>query len=326
MGIAEHAPKTVSGELQQEGVPFCMPHQFQGIYPVLFTFFGPEGEIDETLTRRQIDICIAHGVQGLVLLGFVSQFFKLTLAEKIHVAEICADQIADRIPFALTLTEMSIKGQKELVRAGDRLGVSWFIAQPAVKFAVPEARFHDYFLEIAAETKTPIAIQNAPDTGVYFSSAFLDAVNRAQPNISMIKGEGKTAQSLAAMEGLTDRYTVFSGQHGMDLIVQLKSGARGVVPAPILFDIQVKIFDLVEAGTQTQIEEAEALQAKTLLSLHFLTSHANFEHGLPLQKLYFLTRIGLGPDALYDRHPCVIATNAAQAQVIRLANSWPKLV
>jgi len=302
-----------------------MTHQFHGIYPVLFTFFGPDGDVDEAMTCRQIDLCIANGVHGLVMLGFVSQFYKLTLAEKIHLAEICADHIAGRVPFAVTLTEMSIAGQKELVRASDRLGASWLIAQPAVKFALPEARFHDYFLEVAAETELPLAIQNAPDTGVYFSGQFLDALNRARPNISMIKGEGPTSQSLAAMKGLTDRYTVFSGQHGMDLIVQLQAGAQGVVPAPVVFDAQVAIYDLMQRGGEENIAKAEALSAKTLLPLHYLTSHPNFEHGLPLQKLFFLSRIGLGPDALFDRHPYMTRPKEALARVRHLAGMWPAL-
>ncbi|MEM8915060.1 MAG: dihydrodipicolinate synthase family protein [Pseudomonadota bacterium] len=302
-----------------------MTHQFRGIYPVLFTFFGPDGEIDEAMIRRQIDICIANGVHGLVLLGFVSQFFKLTLAEKIAVAEICADQIAWRVPFALTLTEMSIEGQKELARTGERLGASWLIAQPAVKFAVPEARFHDYFLEIAAETDLSIAIQNAPDTGVYFSGPFLDGLNKARSTISMIKGEGTTAQSLGAMKGLTDRYTVFSGQHGMDLIVQMEAGAQGAVPAPLLFDAQATIFELVDAGGEQNLTKAESLLSETLLALHYLTSHPNFEHGLPLQKLFFLTRMNLGPDMLFDRHPYVVRSDEAQATVQHLARKWPLL-
>lgn len=302
-----------------------MMHQFQGIYPVLFTFFTPNGDLDEALTRRQIDICIANGVHGLVTLGFVSQFYKLTLAEKIRVVEICADQIAGRVPFAVTLTEMSLVGQKELARAGDRLGASWLIAQPAVKFALPEARFHDYFLEIAAETDLPVAVQNAPDTGVYFSGHFLDRLNRARPNISMIKGEGPTSQSLSAMKGLTDRYTVFSGQHGMDLIVQLHAGARGSVPAPLVFDTQIAIYDLVRQGGPDKTADAEALLAKTLLPLNYLTSHPNFEHGLPLQKLFFLSRIGLGPEALFDRHPHMTCQKDAQDTVQHLAGLWPAL-
>ncbi len=300
-------------------------HTHRGIYPVVFTFFDASGDVDEALMREQIDVCIAHGVHGLVLLGFVSQFYKFDVEEKIDLLHLCAEAVGGRVPFALTLTETSIRGQKKLIRAGAAAGAAWFIAQPAVKFPVPSETFLPYFLELAAETDKPFAIQNAPDTGVYFSAAFLGRLREAAPNISMLKGEGTTAQSLAAMKGLTDRFTVFSGQHGMDLVTQLMAGAQGSVPAPLLFDVQVRVFELFDAGGADNLAEAEALQARAVMPLQFLTSGPNLEHVLPHQKLFFLKRLGRWTESLHERHPAPAPTEDGMRMVEHFAGQWPVL-
>ena len=55
---------------------------FGGIYPMLYAFFGADGQLDRQAMSRQVDACVAAGVHGLAVGGLASECNKLSTAER----------------------------------------------------------------------------------------------------------------------------------------------------------------------------------------------------------------------------------------------------
>jgi 2-keto-3-deoxy-L-arabinonate dehydratase len=101
-----------------------------GIIPVLFSFFDERGAIRLDAFDYQIEHCLENGATGVVLFGFVTQFYRLSFAEKTAITERCAKRIDGRATLGVTVMEPTPEGQRELVRVAEANGADWIILQP----------------------------------------------------------------------------------------------------------------------------------------------------------------------------------------------------
>ena len=70
--------------------------------------------------RRQLDACVAGGVHGIAILGIVTEFNKLDVNERRQIIEWTAEDLAGRVPLAVTINELSVHGQIEMCQPGGR--------------------------------------------------------------------------------------------------------------------------------------------------------------------------------------------------------------
>lgn len=287
---------------------------FAGVYPILYAFFDPDGRLDRAAMRRQVDACIAAGAHGIALLGLVTEFYKLNEAEKREVVEVVAEAIGGRVPLAVTVSEQSVHGQIEFVRFSEACGAAWMILQPPLVKGYSEAEYVRFIGAVAAKTKVPVAIQNNPtNLDVALTNHSLITLARSHPNITLLKGEGpalSVAQLLADSGGGFD---VFCGHGGKELPGNLRSGCVGLIPAPDVFDIQVRIMDLFAGGTPAELAEAERLHRTILPAITFALQ------SMPIMITYgkriFAKRIGLGE--VHDRAPSLATSAFGLAEIDR---------
>ena len=60
-----------------------MHTDFHGIYPMLYTFYDAQGELERRGFEQQVEACIAGGCHGIALLGIVGEYNKLDVRENV---------------------------------------------------------------------------------------------------------------------------------------------------------------------------------------------------------------------------------------------------
>lgn len=75
-----------------------MKEEFQGgVWPVMLTPFTKEGQVDGAGLKALIEWYLDQGVQGLFSICQSSEVFKLSLGERVRIAKITVDTVAERV-------------------------------------------------------------------------------------------------------------------------------------------------------------------------------------------------------------------------------------
>jgi 2-keto-3-deoxy-L-arabinonate dehydratase len=277
-------------------------HPYKGVFPILYTFFNEDGSIDKAAMKRQVDACINAGAHGIAILGIVGEFDKLNVIEKRTITEIVAEAVNGRVPLAVTVSEPSVPGQIEFMRAAEQAGADWTILQPPQLMGIPEIEIIRFFGAVAEQATKPVALQNNPvNLTVWLSNEGLKTVNRNHPNVNILKGEGPIPVVQKLMEETDGVFDVFTGLGGREMTLTHALGCVGCIPAPDCIDVQCRMFELLEAGDEESINEAEQLHQSILPMIQFaLHSPA---HMLAYGKQMFAWRSGIKD--IYPRAPAI---------------------
>jgi dihydrodipicolinate synthase/N-acetylneuraminate lyase len=244
---------------------------FRGIYPILYAFFGADGRLDEAAMRRQVRCCLAGGAHGLAVLGLATEVNKLSGTEKRDVVRWSAEEIAGRVPLAVTVAEATVEEAATFVLDAASLGASWCILQPPPVRGLPEAEYIAWYGSVAElvarRSAIPLGIQNAAAfIGVGLSPGGVATLARQHGNVQLIKAEDSAVEVQRLVEATEGRLTVFNGRAGLELPDCLRAGCAGMIPAPECADVQARVFDLFAAG---QVAEAESLYRTVLPMIAF---------------------------------------------------------
>lgn len=286
---------------------------WKGIYPILYAFWDRNGGLDADAMRAQVDHCVASGAHGIAVLGLVTETHKMDLVERLALMDMVGAQIAGRLPYAVTINEPSERGQIAFARRAEAAGASWVILQPPPIKGTSQADLIRFFGRVAEAVSLDIAVQNNPvNLDVSLSVDGLVALNRAHPNIRILKGEGFSLDIQQAIEGSGGAYRVFGGHGGIEFPALLRSGGAGLIPAPDFLAAQVRMFELWQAG---RTEEAEAIHRLLLPTIVFMSR--SVPAMLCYGKRLFARQIGL-PDPI-DRAPALQPTAFGLAELDRFA-------
>jgi 2-keto-3-deoxy-L-arabinonate dehydratase len=273
-----------------------MPH---GIYPMLYAFFNRQGDLDRQATRRQVRAFVDNGAHGMAVLGLGTEVNKLSDGERRQLVEWVAEELAGRLPLAITVNAPTVDAQVEFAKFAQSRGASWVILQPPPDRGVPEDFFIRFFGAVADRVELPVAIQNAPEyLGVGLTPAGVKALARNHPNFRILKGEGPALTIRLVIEEAGDSVSVFNGRGGLELIDNLRAGCAGMIPASDTFDRQARIFDLLREGAEA---EAESLYCEVLPAIVFIMQSLDTLH--TYGKRIAAMRLGLGE--VYDRAPAL---------------------
>ncbi len=296
-----------------------MQQRFSGVYPILYALFDQQQRLDHAAMRAQVDYCIEAGAHGIAVLGNVTEYFKLTHAERIELMEVVGDAIGGRVPYAVTIGEPSVEGQRAFMARAAEAGASWVILQPPPVKGVPEREMVRFFGAVADSAALPVAIQNNPvNMDVWLTNESLLELHRNHPNVTLLKAEGAAAVVEAFISATGGALDVFAGQGGIEYIANLESGCVGLIPAPDCLAAQVRIFELWQDGSEAARARAMQLHKETLPLIVLTTRHLQ-SHQIPIGKHLLARRLGLGP--VHARAPAAKASPFALQMAERLADA-----
>jgi 4-hydroxy-tetrahydrodipicolinate synthase len=272
---------------------------FHGIYPMLYAFFRTDNTLDREAHRRQVGAAIAAGAHGLAVGGLASECNKLSTEEKRTLVEWTAEDTAERVPLSVTVSENTLEGQKLAVAHARDAGAAWAVMQPPPVRGASADALVNFFAAVAADAGLPLAIQNAPEyIGIGLDNAGMLELARRAPAISILKAEGPAPYINRLMHDAGDRFAVFNGRNGVELIDNLRAGCAGTIPGVECCDHQVKIYDLWRAG-DTAAATDNFRRVLPLLAFLML----NIDHLLCYGKRLAARRLGLGD--VHDRGPAL---------------------
>jgi len=266
--------------------------KFSGVYPVLYAYRTADERLDKEALRRQIECCIASGAHGITILGLVTEVFRLSAEERLQLVQWTTEIVAGRVPVAVTVGETTSYGQIDFCRQSASMGASWLILQPPQVKGVSEAELVRFLGKVADTCSLPVAIQNNPiSMDVSLSNAALMTLLRNHQNITLMKAEGQALFVAEFALEAAQTCDIFAGHGGLEYLTNLRSGCVGLIPAPELVDVQVKLHNLWVEGTDASRAKAEALHKAILPVTVFMS------RGLPVILTYgkrlMAKRIGL---------------------------------
>ena len=292
---------------------------FAGVYPILYAFYDKTGRLDDGLMRLQVEKCIATGAHGIAVLGLVTEVHKLDVNERRHLVEVVGRAIDGRVPYAVTVGELSIHGQIEFARMAQANGASWVILQPPAVKGYAESEYVRFLGTVADALEIAVAVQNNPvNMDVSLSNTSLLRLREEHPNITLLKGEGPALGVAELVKASAGRYAVFAGHGGKEYISNILSGCVGLIPAPDCLDRQLVLHRLLVEG---RLEEAEALHAQLLPLILFMTN--SVPNLLCYGKRLFAQRIGIKD--VHCRAPELLPTEFGLAEVRRMTRGWGDL-
>ncbi len=288
---------------------------FHGVYPILYSFFDSAGQLDRDAMRRQVEACIAGGAHGIAVMGLATEVGKLNVNERRKVIDWVGEDIAGRVPYAVTVGEGSVPGQIAFVKAAKQAGADWAILQPPAITGVPESEYVRFLGSVADQSELPLAVQNAPGLmATSLSNGALKTLNRQHANVCLLKGEGPATYLQQLMEDTDGAYDIFGGMAGIQFPDSLRAGCVGMIPAADLFDPQVRIYELMRDGSPESIAQAEAIHRELLPLIVFMMS--SVENFIAYGKYLLAQRLGLENGSA--RQPSVPLTDFG----IKIMSHW----
>lgn len=279
--------------------------KYRGVYPILYAFFDADGALDRGAMRRQVEYCIENGAHGISVLGLVTEVHKMDVNERLHLAEMVGEMIGGRIPYAVTVGEPGLDGQITFARAAARAGADFVILQPPSAAGVSERDLIRFFGRVADRLDIAVAVQNNPvNLSTSLSAGGLIELNKAHPNIAILKGEGYSVDIQRVIEGSGGGYSVFGGHGGIEFLSLLRSGGAGLIPAPDFIKPQIRIFELWREGTPEARALAGRIHRQILPAIVFMSR--SVPGMLCYGKRLFARQTGLGEPQ--DRFPALEPT------------------
>lgn len=275
---------------------------WRGIFVIVCTPFTESYELDEASLRKQVRFCIEAGAHGLVGPANASEFPTLSDDERKRWMEIVIGETAGQIPVVAATTSGHTLPAVALSRWAQQIGADGIMAMPPHILHPDADGCYAYYAALSAALEIPICIQNyIGPLGTPMSAQLLASMCRELDQVQYLKEETlpepRAISATLAAAGDACK-GVFGGQGGIYLLDEYRRGAHGNMPACQATDVQVAIWDLLEAGDE--------LGARKLFNQ--LLPLINFErmHGVAVYKevLYrrgiFATTVARAPGKALD--------------------------
>lgn len=290
----------------------------EGIHPVLYAFFDAAGRLRQDGFRQQVDHCLDHGAGGVVLFGFVTQFYRLSFAEKIESLRTTVAAMQGRGQVGVTVMEPSPQGQADLIRAAREEGADWVIVQPPLGPPVMADDWLPMLRDLLGQAGLPVAVQNASIANAHFTNEQLRALQETCPDLRAVKAETGTAEVGAFCRDHGHRFRVLTGDWGVEYPFFARQGAHGLIPAPNFVPEQVAQYRAAQAGDWDRVD---AIQERLLPLMQFFRERPAPEGQILLGKLAYGWRTGV--DTGPNRAPGPQAVDPAIAAHAR--HLWERL-
>jgi 2-keto-3-deoxy-L-arabinonate dehydratase len=289
------------------------PSKFAGIHAILYAFFDRDNRLDRAAMRRQVEAVVGNGAHGVAVLGLATEVNKLSPQERRQLVDWTAEDVAGRMPLAVTVAGDTVGAQKALAHYAVAHGADWLVLQPPSQRGESESFYLEFFAAVMADSPVPVGIQNAPEyLGFGLGPEALLRLARQCPQFRVLKGEGPAVVIGQTIGDVGGSLSVFNGRGGLELVDNLRAGCAGMIVAPDCFDHQVRIYEHFLRG---EIDRAEALYRDVLPAIVFV-----------MQSLHTLICYGkriaawrMGVQEVFDREPALQPTAFGLAAARRFA-------
>lgn len=250
---------------------------FKGAITPVITVFDKQGKIDAAGNTQHINRLIDEGINGLLFLGSIGEFFALTMDEKKEFIDLVVRVVDKRVPVLIGTGGTILAEVIELTNYAQQAGADAVVVISPYYFQLGNEVLYRYYAELAKNTTMPIMIYNFPDrTSVNLDPQLVLRLAKEFPHIIGIKdtvdGISHTRKLIQVVKKERPDFCVMSG-YDEYMVPNLLAGGDGVIGG--LTNVIPGVFrDLLAAYEKQDFAGVAAGQAKisVLMNLYDLSS------------------------------------------------------
>lgn len=180
------------------------------------TPLNQDGTLDVQGCRDLYDHLIAGGVDGILVLGSIGEFFALSMETKKQLIELAVRHIAGRVQLIIGTADMQADNVIALSKFALSQGADAVMVVPPFYFWLNAQSIEAYYDRLAQEIPGRLYVYNFPDrTGYQIPVDVIARLAVKHPNIvgckDTISGMDHTRELIKAVKPLRPEFEVFSG-------------------------------------------------------------------------------------------------------------------
>ena len=223
--------------------------KFKGIYPALIAPFDKNGNIDEKVTEKIVEMNIEKGVTGFYIGGSSAEAFLLSMDERKQIIKSVTECVNKRVPIISHVGAMNTKDAISLAEYSEKCGADLISSVVPTYYKYSFDEIESYYFDIMDATSLKMIMYYLPGlTGVSMSVATLEKLFADQ----RIAGMKFTATDFFMLQTLKSIYPdkLFFNGFDEDLIAGLSVGADGGIGTTYNFMAEkfVNIYELCSTG------------------------------------------------------------------------------
>lgn len=155
----------------------------KGAVTELISTFSNDEKLDLGMFADECEFQVNAGIKGLFTNGLASESLFTTQAERIAMTKVAVEKAKGKIPVIANIVEMRLCDAKTLLQGYVDAGADGIcLTQPSIIPYTPDMLFN-YMSSLAAMTKLPVYVYNAPQTGNTLSPALVAKIVNSNGNI-----------------------------------------------------------------------------------------------------------------------------------------------
>lgn len=131
------------------------------------TAFDAEGHLDLEAQGALFDYLIEGGVDGILILGSIGEFFAVSLADKRRLIDFAVERIGHRTSLLVGTASMALDEVVSLSNYALRAGADSAIVVPPYYFSFAGRSVEAYYDRLAPQVEGPLMLYNFPDRTGY---------------------------------------------------------------------------------------------------------------------------------------------------------------
>ena len=180
------------------------------------TPFTPDGDIDERGAAALYEHLIAGGVDGILVLGSIGEFFAIAPEKKRRLIDLAVRQTAGRVPVIAGTADMLFENVISLSEYALAAGADAVIVVPPYYFRLEPEQIEAYYDALAARIPGKIYLYNFPDrTGYSIPADVVRRLAERHANIvgckDTISGLDHTRELIKAVKPVRPDFEIYSG-------------------------------------------------------------------------------------------------------------------
>ena len=285
---------------------------WQGIYPALLTPFNAKNSIDFDMFKKNLNIQLDAGIDGIVIGGSLGEASTLLNSEKLELLQIGKDAMNRPVPTIINIAEQSTKCAIEAAKDAEKNGADGIMLLPPMRYKADGAETVTYFRAVADATGLPIIVYNNPyDYKIEVTLGMFEELADV-PSIQAVKESTRNVTNITRMKNLFgDRFKILCGVDTL-AFEELALGADGWVGGLVdAFPAEtVAIYQLLKVGNY---DEALAIY-RWFFPLLELDIHPKFVQYIKLAA----AQNGLSSE--YVRPPRLPLTGTEKKSILKIIN------
>lgn len=293
--------------------------KISGCFVAIVTPFDENENLNEQALRRQVERQVSCG-NGVFCAGTNGEFYTLSFAEKVRVAEICIDQAAGRVPVLAHIGEISTHQTIALGKEIQKLGVAAVSAITPSFIACSQDELIAHYRRVADALDVRLYLYNIPArTGNTLQPETVRTL-ASHPSIIGIKDSEGTQASIDGFLAIARERDDFDVLVGPDSLVLhgLKNGAQGSISG--LGNIAPQTLNRIWTSfSRGDLADAEAAQER-----YSALRKELYAHGFPPSMVKRALRLAM-PEVGASRGPALVS-DAANDAILPISKAYAEAV